>query len=282
MEFIRVGTNMQKDKVNQIILSCPFDAKLKVQNETFDNIEFFVFKIDKHKLEDINLFNGLAKIIQNIFNKLYLKELIDTKVSSILQEYVQSDIDEVSNTVYDLLLDENYFEDDKKYITKEIREYLFQNNTLILDGYLRFRSKSFEKLIDKIIEKVISDIQMESEYDDFIEMLQFYLDCQIPKVDVVNVIINNHGLFLLDQKNKPIETTSINSIVDEYGVDEISKADILVSSLIVLAPNKVVIHLKNDKEKELMQVLKKIFGDRLSFCYSCSLCDMYMIKKDSD
>ena len=47
-----------------------------------------------------------------------------------------------------------------------------ENNTLILDGYIRFRSRSFEDLVDKIIEKVILDIQMESEYEDFIEMIE--------------------------------------------------------------------------------------------------------------
>lgn len=282
MESIRIGTSLPKEKISELILSYPFSTKVKMQNETFNSNEFFVFNIDKHRLEELSLFNGLARLVQNIINKLYMKELIETKVSNILQEFIQSDIDEVGNTVYDILIDENYFEAEKKIINDEIKDYLLENNTLMLDGYLRFRSRSFESLIDKIIEKVIMDIQMESEYEDFIEMLQYYLEAQIPKVDVVNVVIKNDGYHLLDQKNRPIESPSIKSIIEEYSIDDISKADVLVSSLIVLAPNKVIIHLKNDNEKELMQILKKIFAKRLNFCYSCELCDVNIIKSDND
>jgi len=282
VESIRIGTNLPKDKIKEVILSYPFSTKLKVQNETFENIEFFIFNIDKNRADELILFNGLAKLVQKIINRLYMKELIENKVSNILQEFIQSDIEEVANTVYDILLDDDYFESEKKIINEEISRYLFDNDTLILEGYLRFRSLSFENLIDKIIEKVIFDIQMETEYEDFIEMLQYYLDSQIPKVDVVNVIIKNNEYYLYDQKNKAIENDSIKSITKEYGIDDITKADVLVSSLIVLAPNKVIIHMKNDNEKELMQILKKIFTKRLSFCYSCVLCDMPIIKSDND
>jgi len=164
VESIRIGTNLPKDKISEIINSNSFSSKVKMKSESFDNSEFFIFDIDKYRLEEVSLFNNLAKLIQNIINKLYMKEIIEDKVSAILQDFVQSDIDEVGNTVYDLLLDENYFEDDKSRIEKEIKDYLLENNTLILDGYIRFRSRSFEDLVDKIIEKVILDIQMESEY----------------------------------------------------------------------------------------------------------------------
>lgn len=280
MESIRIGTSLPKDKISEIILSNSFSTKVKMQNETFNNSEFFIFDIDKYRLEDVALLDNLVKLIQNIINSLYMKDIIESKVTDLLQDFVQNDIVEVSNTVYDLLVDENYFEADKERIQEEIRDYLLENNTLILDGYIRFRSKSFENLIDKIIEKVILDIQMENEYEDFIEMLQYYLDTQLPKVDTVHVIIKNNEFYLLDGKQKPIESVAIKSIIEEYEINDISKADVLVSTLIVLAPNKVVIHLKNDNEKELMQILKKIFTKRLTFCYSCEICDVPIIKED--
>jgi putative sporulation protein YtxC len=280
VESIRIGTSLPKDKISEIILSNSFSTKVKMQNETFNNSEFFIFDIDKYRLEDVALLDNLVKLIQNIINSLYMKDIIESKVTDLLQDFVQNDIVEVSNTVYDLLVDENYFEADKERIQEEIRDYLLENNTLILDGYIRFRSKSFENLIDKIIEKVILDIQMENEYEDFIEMLQYYLDTQLPKVDTVHVIIKNNEFYLLDGKQKPIESVAIKSIIEEYEINDISKADVLVSTLIVLAPNKVVIHLKNDNEKELMQILKKIFTKRLTFCYSCEICDVPIIKED--
>ncbi len=265
-----------------MILSYPFNSKVKVHNEILNNSEFFDFNIDKHKLEELGLFNSLSKMIQYIINRVYLMDMIDTKLDIILNDFIQSDIDEVKKVVNTLLLDESYFEEDRRIIDEEIKDYLMENNTLILDGYFKFRSKSFENLIDDIIEKVILDIQLESEYEDFIEMLQYYLESQLPKVNVVNVIISKDRFFLYDEKNRAIDSPALKSIIEDSDSDDISKADILVSSLIVLAPNKVVIHLKNDKEKELMQILKKIFEHKLSFCYSCEICDNNQINSDNN
>lgn len=282
MESIRIVTSSPKDKIRDMILSYPFNSKVKVHNEILNNSEFFDFNIDKHKLEELGLFNSLSKMIQYIINRVYLMDMIDTKLDIILNDFIQSDIDEVKKVVNTLLLDESYFEEDRRIIDEEIKDYLMENNTLILDGYFKFRSKSFENLIDDIIEKVILDIQLESEYEDFIEMLQYYLESQLPKVNVVNVIISKDRFFLYDEKNRPIDSPALKSIIEDSDSDDISKADILVSSLIVLAPNKVVIHLKNDKEKELMQILKKIFEHKLSFCYSCEICDNNQINSDNN
>lgn len=282
MESIRIVTSSPKDKIRDMILSYPFNSKVKVHNEILNNSEFFDFNIDKHKLEELGLFNSLSKMIQYIINRVYLMDMIDTKLDIILNDFIQSDIDEVKKVVNTLLLDESYFEEDRRIIDEEIKDYLMENNTLILDGYFKFRSKSFENLIDDIIEKVILDIQLESEYEDFIEMLQYYLESQLPKVNVVNVIISKDRFFLYDEKNRAIDSPALKSIIEDSDSDDISKADILVSSLIVLAPNKVVIHLKNDKEKELMQILKKIFEHKLSFCYSCEICDNNQINSDNN
>lgn len=282
MESIKIGTNLPKDKIDEVILSNPFSSRLEIKNETFNNSEFYIFNIDKHKLEEVKLFNYLTKLVQNIINRFYMKEIIETKLYSLLIDYDQSDIDYLGKEVLDMLIDDIHYKEEKEQINEEIKDYLIENNTIILDGYLRFRSRSFDDLVDKIIEKVLMDIQLENEYEDFIEMLQYYLELQLPKVDIVNVVIKNNEFFLLDQKNRPIESNSIKSIIEEYEIDDITKADVLVSSLIVLAPNKVIVHIKNDNEKELMQVLKRIFTKRLTFCYSCNLCDINLTKTDME
>lgn len=258
MESIKIVANQPKEKISQVVLSYPFNTEIKIKNVTVEDTESLIFNIDREKIDEDVIYDSLVSFILHLIKKLYIRDIINMKVSMILQDFIDSDIEEVENTVYDLLVDEDYFIDDKKNIYNEIKEYLSQNNILIIEGYLRFRTKSFENLIDKIIEKVIMDIQMETEYEDFIEMLRYYLNSQIPKVDIVNVVINNNGFFLYDHKNRKIENASVKSIIEEYKLDDLSKSDVLVSSLIVLAPNKVILHIKNDNEKELMQILKKI------------------------
>lgn len=221
-------------------------------------------------------------MVFNLINRFYMEKFIFDRVDELLKDFSQSEMDVIGNTVYDLLLDNDYFVKEKNKIKEGLRDYLAENNTLIIDGYLRFRSDSYKDLIDLIIEKVVLDIQMETEYEEFIYMLQYYLDSQYPKYDVVNVIIKENNYYLVDSKYKQIENPTIYSIIEEYGKDDFSKADILVSSLIILAPNKIVVHMKNDKEKDLLMILKRIFTNRLSFCYSCDLCDGYKPNLDNE
>ncbi|NLL82374.1 MAG: hypothetical protein GX231_08710 [Tissierellia bacterium] len=280
MKSIKIVANQPKEEISQIALYYPFKTKFEIINETVENNDSLIINIDEKIIDDDIMYDNLIKFILHLINKLYIKDLINIKVSSLLQDFIDSDIEEIENTVYDLLLDEDYFIDDKKEIYDEMKAFISKNNTLIIEGYLRFRNKSFENLIDKIIEKVIMDIQMETEYEDFIEMLRYYLSLQMAKVDIVNVVINNDRFFLYDHKNRKIENEYVKSIIADYNLDDLSKADVLVSSLIVLAPNKVIVHIKNDNEKELMQILKKIFTDRLYFCYSCNLCNTIIMNND--
>lgn len=278
---IRISTNLPKEKINELLLSHSLDDHISILNETSEN-EISSFIINKKKLDEINFYNSLAEMVFNLINRFYMDNFIFDRVYEILKDFGQSEIDVIGNTVYDLLLDNDYFTKEKDKIKEELRDYLAENNTLIIDGYLRFRSDSYKDLIDLIIEKVVLDIQMETEYEEFIYMLQYYLDSQFPKYDIVNVIIKENNYYLVDSRYRQIENPTIYSIIEENGMDDFSKADILVSSLIILAPNKIVVHMKNDKEKDLLMILKRIFTNRLSFCYSCDLCDDYKPNSDNE
>ena len=212
MESIKIVANQPKEKINKVVLSYPFNTKIEFKNESVANTESLLYNIDREKVDENLIYDSLVNFILHLINKLYMKDIINMEVSIILKDFIDSDIEEVENTVYELLIDEDYFIDDKKIIYNEIREYISNNNILIIEGYLRFRTKSFGNLIDNIIEKVIMDIQMETEYEDFIEMLRYYLNSQIPKVDIVNVVINNNGFLLYDHKSRKIENASIKSI----------------------------------------------------------------------
>jgi putative sporulation protein YtxC len=278
---IRISTNLPKDKINELILSHSLDEHISILNESSEN-EISSFVINKKKLDEIIFYNSLADMVFNLINRFYMDKLIFERVYELLKDFPQGEVDVIGNTVYDLLLDDDYFVKEKNKIKEELRDYLAENNTLIIDGYLRFRSDTYKDLIDLIIEKVVLDVQMETEYEEFIYMLQYYLDSQFPKYDIVNVIIKENNYYLVDSKYKQIESPTIYSIIEEHGMDDFSKADILVSSLIILAPNKIVVHMKNDKEKDLLMILKRIFTNRVSFCYSCDLCDEYKPNLDNE
>lgn len=163
---------------------------------------------------------------------------------------------------------------EKSIINNEILEYLIENNTLIIDGYLRFRSKTLNSLIDNAIDMIISHVQMEIEYEEFISLLQFYVDSQVPKIELVHVLVRDNKFDLIDLDGNLIKTNTLNEMMEDLFFDDITPADILVSSLIVLSPIKIVIHTENDVEKDLMAILKQIFRERVIFCDGCSICNL--------
>lgn len=267
MTAIQIGTDLPKDKINDIINSSTFSSQMDCLS--FNNRDVYCFKIKNKEYDDIYIYNSMADLVQNIINKLYMKNLIRKRTAHLLRGFLEDEFTEIESIVYEVLLDDNAFKNEKNNLKIEIRDYLVNNKTIIIDGYLRFRDRSFVDLIDRIIEKVVIEIQMEEEYDDFVEMLRYYIDLQLPKIETVNVVIKGNEFILMDERKNIIECRSII----EFENEDVSKADVLLSSLIILSPRNLIIHIKNDKEKELMEILKSLFRDRVKFCYSCPICD---------
>lgn len=267
MTAIEIGTDLPKDKLNDIINSSTFSSQMDCLS--FNNRDIYSFKIENMEYDDIYIYNSMADLVQNIINKLYMKNLIKRRTMKLLRGFVDDEYKDIEDIVYEILLDENSFKQEKTKLKIEIREYLVNNKSIIIDGYLRFRDKSFVDLIDRIIEKVVIEMQMEEEYDDFVEMLRYYIELQIPKIETINVIIKGKEFILMDANKNIIECKSII----EFEKEDASKADVLLSSLIILSPRNLIVHIKNDKEIELMNVLKSLFRERVKFCYTCNICD---------
>ena len=281
MESITIEINSFRKKTHEIIDLYPLDNMINMEIIKYDDRTMYMFKLNKANSEMKDIYNWATRLIQNIIIKVYGAKLINKRLVKLLKAVGKEEKDEIRNGVILLLNDDDICCKEKTAIKKEIEDALLENNLFNIDGYLRFKSQKINGLIDKSIELVIDDMEMESEYNEFIDMLQFYVDEQIPMIDMVNVIIEKNDFKLFDSYNNKIENESINEVIDDIYFDDINKSDVLVSSLIVLAPKKIILHIENDKEEELLNVLKKIFRDRLSFCYGCNICRLN-IKKNND
>lgn len=267
MTAIDIGTNLPKDKVNDIISSSVFSSQMNCLS--FKNRDIYSFKIENNDFDDIFVYSCMADLVQNIINRLYMRKIVEKRTNHLLRGFLDDDFVDIIDIVYELILDENEFKKEKMKLRAEIRDYLMANKSIIIDGYLRFRDASFIDLIDKVIEKVVIEIQMGEEYNDFINMLKYYIELQTPKIDIVNIVIKGDEFILMDDRKNVIECRSITDIQNE----DLSKEDVLLSSLIILAPRSIIVHIKNDKEKELMNILKSLFNERIRFCYTCKICD---------
>lgn len=99
--------------------------------------------------------------------------------------------------------------------------------------------------------------EIEKEYQEFIQLLQYYVDIQEPKYNIINVYLNSDSYHLCkDENGKDITTEFLN----EFKVDEnASNDDILVSSLVRIAPRKIFINNSNNINPQVLKTLSDVF-----------------------
>ncbi|MBC8591285.1 putative sporulation protein YtxC [Wansuia hejianensis] len=280
MEPIKIGSTIPAEKITSVIEKIPFKKRININYEEYKDRFMYSFSLGKRRTnEDIILFNIMANFVQDMIIKFYTEDLIYERINQVLRDTNTLDKNKIAEDVYKLILDKNLFVKEKEILNNEILDYLMESNTLIIDGYLTFRPNSFNLIIDKAIEIVMGEIQLEIEYNEFIGMLQFFVDTQPPEIDKVNVIIKEGEFKLLDSHYREIDNEYIATTLQDIFYDDVTKSDILLSTLIALAPSSMVIHVSNDMEKELVDILKEVFRDRAKICEGCSMCELEKIEK---
>jgi len=121
---------------------------------------------------------------------------------------------------------------------------------------------------------------MEREYREFIRLLRYFVDIQEPKFNAVHIIAGYDNKYvLLDENKNEITNECLQEFVNDIPEGEINYDDLLVSSLITMAPRKLVIHgAKSFRNKELLETIKNVFWGKVVICSECELC---MVKNKS-
>ena len=156
----------------------------------------------------------------------------------------------------------------------EIKDYLMNNSIMLIDGFIRFRLEGLDFLIDLAIEKGIDEFTVEKEYREFIKILQYFVESQEPKYDLVNLVFEDMNYKLLDNEGNTIDKDFFSEIITEIDNANISKDDILISTLIVIAPKRIILHLDEKfKNEDVIKVIANIFQDRVYTCQGCEKCN---------
>lgn len=184
----------------------------------------------------------------------------------------------------DLNIDEAniYYVNRKNDIINKIKSCIDENHEINIDGFITFRIRELKEDLEDISDKVVERYMVEKEYNEFIKLLKYFVDIQESKIDEVNIIITEDGnYFLRDKVGKDIFEEFLNDLVDsKVNNPMINIEDIIISGLITNAPKKIVIHGKeNCNNKEILDTIKNVFTDRVSFCSSCNMCNSFKSKK---
>lgn len=228
----------------------------------------------------------------------HIKAVLKSSVSKLLADWI---VNYEERRIVNKVVSENYFyfnQDERdtvkaialrtltdnsaryKLVLTRITEYLDDHYELVLDGFVRFRLKDYQLQLLKIVDHVVDDFMMEFEYKEFVRLLRYFVDMQEPRAEEAHVVIKEGNMFtLFDSQGKIISNQYLedmllqNDIVDTP--DNLNYEDLLISTLIMLAPRNIMMHSSNKlRDQDLVDTVKNVFEDRVIVCKGCEMCSV--------
>lgn len=238
--------------------------------------ELFIYHVSNALAEHvISEYEGklLIRIINSNYGYFNSSEKKD--ILRISQKNIRNDDNVFFNTLFQIRR--------RNMIVKKFMEYFETSSSLILDGFINFRLKDYIKELEDVIDDAVDDFLIEREYREFIRLLKYFVEIQESKFNIIHVIMHpDEQYVLLDEKKHEITNECMQDFLYELPETEINQDDLLVSSLITLAPKNIVIHNSQwFKNKKLLDTIKNIFSDKVNICEGCSICEYNLVKLDT-
>ncbi|MDP4092221.1 MAG: putative sporulation protein YtxC [Bacillota bacterium] len=229
-------------------------------------------------LADFILRQYEEKLIGRVINSnyCYFNSAEKQEIMKLALRIIRNDDKNILNSIFQIRR--------RNIIVRKLLDYFESSNNIILDGFVNFRLKDYIKDLEEIVDKAVDDFLMEREYKEFIRLLRYFVDIQDPKFDVVHIIVAYDGKYVLQDGNgKEITNECIQEFMTEINEGEVNYDDLLVSSLITLAPRKIMIHSTEQfRNKELLETIKNVFSGRVLICTGCDLCRVKLAKGETE
>ncbi|MDN5276384.1 MAG: hypothetical protein PWR01_349 [Clostridiales bacterium] len=262
--------------------------------EKMEDIRFQGFKIEERKAGDLLFINYMVNDSDSCESWSELRDALKYRIADILSDFIVNDLQhmmieriiedeyfyfenedreqirqEVLNAVFEGKESENRFNQLREKwhdpIRLRILEHLDTHNELIVEGFIRFRLKDFMKELVETVEKIVEELLVEREYNEFIKLLRYFVEIQEPKVREVHVLVDDDRRYiLLDDSMRVINNDILKELAREISDTEMSYDDLLISSLITIAPSKITIHgCDKIKNTELLNTINKVFRGKV-------------------
>lgn len=280
MLLLNLGYNIERDDIFNGIRSIKEYFKCK-------NINIGISESVECKTHFLKIFSDceLNKKLVNMFNiyasnmlyNVIIDEFYKKEIDSFLDDmyfFLQCDeLDYIKNESLKIIkgkiaiVDDNsiYCINKKNNIMEKITKCIDENNTINIEGFIRFRMKDVLDDIESIIDKIVEKYMVEKEYDEFIKLLKYFVEVQESKIDYLDIVIENGGNYIIKNKQGIDITTKLFNQLAEFKTDKnVSSEDLLISALITNSPEKITIHsIENCRNNEVIDTIKKVFTNRV-------------------
>ena len=228
-------------------------------------------------------------------------ELFYTKLATILSYLV---IEHFENNIIKTILLSNYFYFDNYEIEKILKlceenicddcEYSFQNRqmllfdafydyisnnkTIILTGFINFRLSAYRILLNELVDFSVNEYIIEKEYLEFISLLKLYVNSHQSSTSITHLVSTNLGIVLLDDNLEIIKLQKDN--LKYFSDITFSVNDFILNTLLNILPQKIYLHLVSisPNDFDFINTIKLVFENRITVCTDCNICNLYKNK----
>ncbi|NLP14928.1 MAG: putative sporulation protein YtxC [Clostridium sp.] len=303
MQFLCIGVNESAGRLkeclaNELNSNNKLCKKYRIidviDSEGSTSIECHIEEENEHSDIYFNLYNELvlnvSDVLANYIIDEYEEKLILRIINSNYCYFNSVEKKEIQRIALGIINNEersflnSLFQIKRRnIIIKKLLEYFEHSNSVILDGFVNFRLKDYVKDLEEIVDKAVDDFLMEREYKEFIRLLRYFVDIQEPKFNVIHIIAGyDNKYILLDENKHEITNECLQEFMNDLPEGEINYDDLLVSSLITMAPRKLIIHgTKGFRNKELLETIKNVFWGKLIVCSECELCIINCVRSEN-
>lgn len=169
----------------------------------------------------------------------------------------------------------------KNRMAHKLFEHINNHDNLVVEGFVNFCTKEYNREIRFAVELAREELRNEKEYNDFVNLLRYFVDTQVPKIFEINLMMCENGSFYLwDGEGVEIEENYLNYYFEDMYLNEINLDDVLISILITIAPRRIVLHnVKEMPASESVDMIKKVFDEKISTCEGCERCMRDLMEK---
>lgn len=222
-------------------------------------------------------YDKIASILTNAIIEFYEEKLLKRILEYNYFYFSLPEKKIILQMAYDFIQDDKITSEDNFFaIYYAVLDYISQNKSIVLDGFVNFRLQNYMKNLDYIIDISVNKYLIEKEYNEFVSILKLYVSMTPYNSPLIHLIYHDGESILLDNDKNiiPVEDEIFKA---KYLSDiSFSSNDYALNTLLNLTPKKLIIHLiDNEPDDEFINTLKLIFDGRYEICSECNICSLY-------
>lgn len=150
-------------------------------------------------------------------------------------------------------------------ILGRVMEHLATHHFVHLEGFAGFRLGDHVQRISEAVAMAITEWNTDRNRREVIQLLRYFVETADCRVDRIVVFLRRNGRFrLMDQSGHVIDNADLACYVADLSDGVVDFGDLLVSTLITLAP--IELHCLYETELPVMGMIREVFRDQVTFC----------------